>query len=60
MKKISVIIPYFNNIKYIFHSIDSIYQQKYKNLEIILIYDDQKKDDLFLIKSKLKSKKYKN
>ena len=43
MKKISVIIPYFNNIKYIFHSIDSIYQQKYKNLEIILIYDDQKK-----------------
>ena len=30
MKKVSVIIPYFNNLKYIFYSIDSIYQQKYK------------------------------
>ena len=57
MKKVSVIIPYYNNLKYVFRSIDTVHQQKYKNLEIILIYDDENKDDLSLIKNKLKEKK---
>lgn len=57
MKKVSVIIPYYDNLEYISYSIDSIRQQKYKNLEIIIIYDDENKDDFFSIKSKLKSKK---
>ncbi len=54
MKKISIIIPYYNNIDYIFTSIKSIYSQKYKNFEIILIYDDENKNDLVILKKKLK------
>ena len=56
--KVSIIIPYFKNIRYIDQSISSAINQTYKNLEIILIYDDvDKKDFLKLIK---KYKKYKN
>lgn len=55
-KKISVIIPYYNNIKFIFASINSVLNQTYKNLEIILIYDDVNKTDLNLIKKKFKNK----
>lgn len=56
--KVSVIIPYFRNIRYIDQSISSAINQTYKNLEIILIYDDIEKKD-FLKLSK-KYKKYKN
>ena len=56
--KVSVIIPYFRNIRYIDQSISSAINQTYKNLEIILIYDDIDKKD-FLKLSK-KYKKYKN
>ena len=56
--KVSIIIPYFKNIRYIDQSISSAINQTYKNLEIILIYDDvDKKDFLKLTK---KYKKYKN
>ena len=56
-KKISVIIPYYKNIKYIFKSIKSVLDQKYKNLEIILIYDDINKNDLKIILRKFKNYK---
>ena len=56
--KVSVIIPYFKNIRYIDRSILSALNQTYKNLEIILIYDDKDKKDL--IKLSKKYKKYKN
>lgn len=56
--KVSVIIPYFKNIRYIDRSILSALNQTYKNLEIILIYDDNDKKDL--IKLSKKYKKYKN
>ena len=45
-KKVSVIIPYYKNIKYIFKSVQSVLRQKYKNIEIILIYDDEDQSDL--------------
>ena len=45
-KKVSVIIPYYKNIKYIFKSVQSVLRQKYKNIEIILIYDDENQSDL--------------
>ena len=35
--KISVIIPVFNNLQYIKKSIDSVINQSYKNLEIIIL-----------------------
>tara|TARA_B100000965_G_scaffold386313_1_gene388458 strand:- start:193 stop:948 length:756 start_codon:yes stop_codon:yes gene_type:complete len=51
-KKVSIIIPYYKNIKYIFRCIQSIYDQNYKNFEVILVYDDIDKKDLKLIQNK--------
>ena len=42
---VSVIVPYFQKKKYFTKSINSIFNQTYKNLEIIIIYDDLNKDD---------------
>ncbi len=39
MEKISVIVPVYNNEKYLHQCIDSILEQSYKNLEIILVDD---------------------
>ena len=49
MKLVSVIIPYFKR-KNIGLSISSVLNQTYKNLEIIIIYDDVQEDDLYYIK----------
>ena len=49
-KKISIIIPYFNNLKYLPNAIRSVIYQNLKNYEIILIYDDTNKQDLKEIK----------
>lgn len=57
-KKVSIIVPYYKNIKYIFRCIQSIYDQNYKSFEVILIYDDTDKRDLKLIQNKFKN--YKN
>ena len=48
MKKIeaSVIIPYYKKKNTIKQSIKSVILQNYKNLELILIYDDEDKSDL--------------
>ena len=54
MNYVSVIIPYFKKRNYIKKTIDSITNQTYKKLEIIIIYDDEDHSDLKLIR-KLKS-----
>ena len=38
-KKISVIIPVYNKEKYVTRTIESVLNQTYKNLEIIIIND---------------------
>lgn len=43
MKKVSIVIPVYNVEKYIRECLDSIINQTYKNLEIILV-DDESKD----------------
>ena len=56
MKKVSVIIPYYKNLKYIDQSIISVMKQNYKNIEILIIYDDSNKDELKILKKKYKKK----
>ena len=58
--KVSVIITYYKKKKFIKQTLNSILNQTYKNLEVIMIYDDPDKDDLKLIKNlidKFKKKK---
>ncbi len=52
MPLVSVIIPYYKKIDYIYSSINSVLNQSFKDFEIILVYDDPKLDDLTTIKKK--------
>ena len=54
---VTVIVPYFKKKKFIEKTINSIKSQTYKNLEIIIIYDDEDHADLRLIKKIKKSDK---
>ncbi len=55
MNLVSVIIPYYKKRKYIKQAISSVLSQTYKNLEIIIIYDDEDHSDLVIIKKIKKS-----
>jgi teichuronic acid biosynthesis glycosyltransferase TuaG len=48
-------MPYFQKRKYVTSSVNSVLNQSYKNFELIIIYDDNNKNDLNLI-SKIKNK----
>ena len=57
-KKVSVIIPYYKKLTFIKKTLNSVLQQSYQNFEILLIYDDDDKNDLQKIKKEIvKSKK---
>ena len=58
MDLVTVIIPYFKKKKFIQEAVKSVLNQKYKNIEIIIIYDDEDKRDLNFLRS-FKSKKIK-
>ena len=45
MPLVSVIIPYFNKKNYIKDAVNSVLNQTFKNLEIIIIYDDENLND---------------
>tara|TARA_Y100001970_G_scaffold155501_1_gene190365 strand:+ start:6296 stop:7039 length:744 start_codon:yes stop_codon:yes gene_type:complete len=57
MDLVSVIIPYFKKKKYILNSIKSVLNQTYENFEIIIIYDDENKNDLNFIQEIAKKDK---
>lgn len=60
MKLVSVIIPYFKKKNFINETIESVLNQTYKNLELILVYDDENQEDLkFLEKYCIKDKRVK-
>ena len=61
MATVSVIIPYKNNLEYLYLSINSVLNQTFKSFRILIIYDDEKKNDLkkikkFIFESKKKKK----
>ena len=60
MDLVSVIIPYYKKRKFINESIRSVFNQTYKNIEVIIIYDDNNMDDLsYLLKNFGSNKKIK-
>jgi teichuronic acid biosynthesis glycosyltransferase TuaG len=54
MDLVSVIIPYYRKRRYIESTIKSVLNQNYKNLEILIIYDDSNQSDLEFIKKIIK------
>ncbi len=54
MDLISVIIPYFKKKKFIFDTIYSVLHQSYNNIEILIIYDDEDKEDLKFLNDNFK------
>ena len=62
MKKalVTVVIPFYENNKFLLNALNSVLNQKYKNYEIIIINDNNTKKNInFLKKIKKKSKKIK-
>ena len=57
MYKASVVIPYFRKKKFFKKTINSILNQTYKNFEILIVYDDEDKSDLYFIKQIMKNDK---
>ncbi len=55
MNKVSIIIPYYKKKNYINLTINSVLKQTFKNIEILIIYDDPNKSELSLIQ-RLKKK----
>ena len=62
MSVVTIIIPYKNNLKYLFLALKSIFAQTYKKYKILIIYDDDDKTDLQRLKKYIsknkKNKKY--
>ena len=50
-------MPYRQKKEYVHKAIKSVMGQTYKKFELIIIFDDEKKDDLNFIKSITKNKK---
>ena len=58
MKKVSVIIPLYNEEKYITTCVESVINQTYKNIEIIVV-DDKSTDNSLKVLEKIKDKRLK-
>lgn len=50
-KQISIIVPIYNSERYLKRCLDSIINQSYKDIEIILVNDGSTDDSLFICKS---------
>jgi len=54
MDLVSIIMPYYKKKKYIELAVNSVIQQTYKNFELIIVYDDENKEDLNFLKKIIK------
>ena len=52
---VTIIIPYKNNLKYLFTALKSVFKQTYKKFKIVIVYDDENKSDYYKIKDFLKT-----
>ena len=50
MRLVSIIIPFYKKKNYIEQTLKSIISQKYKNFEILIVYDDIDQEDLKFLK----------
>lgn len=57
MDLVSIIMPYYKKKEYIESAINSVLKQTYKNFELIIIYDDENKEDLNFLKKIIKKDK---
>ena len=61
MSSVTVIIPYKNNLEFLYLALNSVFFQTYKKFKILIVYDDEDRSDLYYIKkfknkSKIKKK----
>ena len=61
MSSVTVIIPYKDNLKYLYLALQSVFFQTYKKFKILIIYDDENRSDLshikkFILKRKIRKK----
>ena len=47
MNKVSVIVPTYNRFKYVLNTIESVKNQTYKNIEIIVVNDCSTVEDYY-------------
>ena len=59
MSLITIIIPYKNNLKYLFLALESVFLQTYKKFKILIIYDDEDRSDLKYIRNFISKKRIK-
>ena len=57
MELVSIIMPYYQKRKYVKLAINSVIYQTYKNLELIIVYDDENKEDLYFLEKIIKKEK---
>ena len=58
MSLVSIVIPYYKKKKYINKTIKSVLNQSYKKIEIIVVYDDEDKEELSFLKKNYKKTEY--
>lgn len=54
MKKVSIIMPYFKKSSFFEEAYNSVLNQNYHNIEIIIIYDDYDLTELSFVKKNYK------
>ena len=57
MDLVSIIMPYYKKKKYIELAVNSVIQQTYNNFELIIVHDDENKEDLNFLKNLIKNDK---